>query len=168
MTHALHSDPAYREKQRQTARANSPHSDAMIERARALWDRGLSFRHIAAKLHVTPGVIAGLSHRYGFSHRDSPLSRRWSAQELATLRDLVEAGLTHPEIAAQMPGRSRDAVRHMAREIGLARGSRHAWHHTDAARSAMSAARKREWQNPEIRARRLSAIAAAKARSKVS
>ncbi len=44
--------------------------------------------------------------------------KRWTAEEMAVAKAGFEAGLTHPEIAAQLPGRTMRSVRHILHDMG--------------------------------------------------
>lgn len=89
-----------------------------IERARALWDSGLSAADVAAEMGLTKNQVCGIAHRNGFATRTSPVrAPELTPGQRADAARLLRAGqLTMPAIATQV-GCTLEQVRRVAMKL---------------------------------------------------
>jgi hypothetical protein len=101
------------------ARAYAADEDAAV---RATVAKGGSLQELATRLGRSPGALRLRAVKLGLA---SPVRRwRWSAGEDAALRDGYDTGLSCPEIACALPGRTPGAVAARAGKLGLATHAR--------------------------------------------
>lgn len=78
--------------------------DDRIERLKKLKSQKLTWMQIAERLGMTEQQVRGASQRYGLTKGKTP--KTWTEAEDKELSDGVDIGMTFPEIAATLPGRT--------------------------------------------------------------
>lgn len=133
--------------------ADSPWTPERDAQFRALWDAGLSGTEIGKRMGITKSAAIGRAHRLKLAPRVSPIatiSRPWTEEEDATLRQLYGGFLNVKQIAEKLQ-RSEASLRYRAVHLGLVSKKGSAEH-----RARLSGAQRKT--SPVQRAARTSAV----------